>query len=105
MRSSGIQQYIGRMLARERAALSYKQAEFAKLLGCSQPQYCRYENGERAIPSVTLYELAQHLQVPVERFYPTEGRDDLDQTERELVEAWRAGELKEILRLVGEKFT
>ena len=104
MRKSAVQAYIGKRLARERAAVDLTQAEFAQMLRCSQPQYGRYENGDRAIPAPDLYELSRRLQVPVEAFFPAEERDDLDTTEAELVEAWRSRNLAAVLRLVGERF-
>lgn len=35
------------------------QTEIAKYLGMKQPQYCRYENGTRDIPSEVLIKLAR----------------------------------------------
>ena len=104
MRPSDVRIYIGKRLAQERAALGLTQLEFAQMLRCSQPQYGRYENGERALPAQALYELSRRLQVPVETFYPTEGRGDDDTTEAELIEAWRSRNLTELLRLVAQRF-
>jgi len=104
MRKSEIQAYIGRRLARERAALKITQAEFATMLHCSQPQYGRYESGDRAVPASDLYELSRVLEVPVDSFFPAEGRGDLDKAEIELVEAWRARNLRKLLSLIGERF-
>jgi transcriptional regulator with XRE-family HTH domain len=104
MRPSDVRIYIGRRLAQERAALGITQLEFAQMLRCSQPQYGRYENGERSVPAPELYELSRRLQVPVESFFPAEGRGHQDTAEAELVEAWRSRNLSEVLRLVGERF-
>lgn len=39
------------------------QNEIAKYLGMKQPQYCRYENGLRDIPSDILVELCKYYDV------------------------------------------
>ena len=105
MRPREIQIYIGKRLARERAKLDYTQQEFADLIGCSQPQYGRYENGERSISATDLQQLAEKLQIAIEEFFPSELRDDVDDAERRLLEAWRSRELVTILKLVGERFS
>lgn len=104
MRRSAVQVYVGRRLGEERAALDYTQAEFAKIIGCSQPQYGRYENGTRGISASELQELATTLQMPIESFFPAPDRGKIDNSEKELLEAWRSRKLGVVLRLVTERF-
>ena len=103
MRRSQIAQYIGSRLAEERQKLDIPQQDFAILIGCSQPQYGRYENGRRDISAVDLQMLASRLEIPVKSFYPPELSRGLDDSEAELIKAWRSKDLRRLLQLVGDR--
>jgi len=96
--------YIGERLKEERTAMGEGQVDFSERINKSQPQYHRMENGKRPISADELYVLAEQLELPIQEMFPPQQRDRLLQDETELIEAWRHRDLKELLRLIAERF-
>lgn len=94
---------LGNLRLDARALEVQTQAEFAERIGVSQPQYHRYECGERPISSVDLYLLAESLELRIDQLFPPQDLARLSTDEKELLEAWRRRDLKSLLKLVGEQ--
>jgi transcriptional regulator with XRE-family HTH domain len=96
----GIDRYIGRRLREIRLARGDTQEGFAELLGVSQGQLCKLENGERTLPVSLVFALAQRLQIPVASLFPPQCSGDVVDDEAELIEAWRQFDHLRLLQLL-----
>jgi transcriptional regulator with XRE-family HTH domain len=74
-----VDQHVGRRIRLRRVLLSLSQENLAQLLGGSPQQVQKYEAGETRVSASRLYEIGQHLGVPITWFFA-----DLDDEARGL---------------------
>ena len=64
-----IDKIIGQRLRRRRKDLRFSQSDLGRLLGISFSQIQKHENASTKIGAGRLYEIAHHLEMPVEFFF------------------------------------
>ncbi len=85
---------VGTLLRQARLEADVTREGLARVLGCSPARVADYEHGERPIPVSELELLAEHLDLPLERFVDGQGgmvgewhrRQEIDRRFRELPE-------------------
>ena len=68
---------LGQRIRIRRAELKISQSELGERLGVSFQQVQKYEKGVNRIGSVRLGKIAEVLQVPIQYFYDTEGKNQV----------------------------
>lgn len=100
--------FIGTKLKELRQERGLSQEELAQRIGTQPPQLSRYENG-KSKPSIPVAKkLADELGVTIDFFMPdtsAEADDELgalSEAEKTLILAYRRGDLKQLLSLLGK---
>jgi transcriptional regulator with XRE-family HTH domain len=97
--------FLGERLCQARERLRLSQAELARRIGTGSNQITRYENGQAEPSPMQLKRLARELGVTSDYLIgladsPT--KSDLTAHERQVVEALRQGQARNLLRLLDQ---
>lgn len=86
---------IGRLIKRFRFRKGLSQMGLAELIGVSYQQIQKYESGKSSISIERLFDIAEALDIPVTRFFPSEKEVLSESVAKVTVEESPYGELTE----------